>query len=308
MAIPKFHEFMKPLLVFLNDGKQRNRLEIYSAMSDVFKLTEAEKEEWLPSKNQLVYKNRIGWALTYLKKAGLIDSPKKAHFNITPQGKQVLIDNPAALNAKYLQKFESFQDFIETSKVDDSEVEPQRDSLIDDSPQDLMDKSYLQILGTLEDDLLSEVVTQSPDFFEKLVVDLLLSMGYGGSQIQNGQVLGKSGDGGVDGVIKEDKLGFDKIYIQAKKWDVNSSIGRPELQKFVGALSGQGALKGAFITTAKFTKDALDYAKTQNMYKIALIDGVKLVKLMIEYNIGVSIESVYEIKKVDSDYFSDDII
>jgi restriction system protein len=307
MAIPRYHEFMKPVLVLLNNDIQFSRSEIYSAMSDEFNLTDAEKEVWLPSKKQLVYKNRIGWALTYLKKAGLIDSTKKAYYFITPIGKKVVSENPVAIDNKYLQKFDTFKAFIETSNGDEL-AKIIIDSPKDDSPQDLMDKSYSRILSALEDDILSEVVSQSPEFFEKLVVDLLLSMGYGGSQIQNGQVLGKSGDGGVDGVIKEDKLGFDKIYVQAKKWDINSTIGRPELQKFVGALSGQGALKGAFITTAKFSKEAWDYAKNQHMYKIALIDGKSLAKLMIENNIGVSIETIYEIKKVDSDYFSDDVI
>lgn len=307
MAIPKYHEFMKPVLVLLNNDTLHSRSEIYLAMADEFQLTEAEREEWLSSKSQLVYKNRVAWALTYLKKAGLIDSPKKANFRITDAGKKVLHENPIAIDNKYLQKFNSFKEFIDTSSGAGTAIVT-IDNIKNDSPQDLMDIAYSQIIKTLEDDILIEVVSQSPDFFEKLVVDLLLSMGYGGSQIENGQVLGKSGDGGVDGVIKEDKLGFDKIYVQAKKWDMNSTIGRPELQKFVGALSGQGALKGAFITTAKFSKDAWEYAKNQHMYKIALIDGTKLAKLMIENNIGVSVENVYEIKKVDSDYFSDDVI
>ena len=307
MAIPKYHEFMKPILVLLNNETLYSRSKIYSAMADEFEITEAEKEEWLPSKKQLIYKNRIGWALTYLKKAGLIDSPKKAYYSITPTGKKVLLENPMFIDNKYLQRFDTFKEFIEMSNGDDSTAVI-LDNTKNDSPQDLMDTSYAQIMKTLEDDILSEVVSQTPEFFERLVIDLLISMGYGGSQIKNGQVLGKSGDGGVDGVIKEDKLGFDKIYVQAKKWDTLSTIGRPELQKFVGALSGQGALKGAFITTAKFSKEAWDYARNQHMYKIALIDGLTLAKLMIENNIGVSTETVYEIKKVDSDYFSDDIV
>lgn len=306
MTIAKYHEFMKPILVLLNNGTNYSRSEIYKYMADEFHLTETEKEEWLPSKKQLVYKNRIGWALTYLKKAGLIDSPKKAYYCLTPTGKKVLLENPMTIDNKYLQKFDTFKEFIEMSNGEDS-TEVIIDNTKNDSPQDLMDTSYAQITKTLEDDVLSEVVSQSPEFFEKLVVDLLISMGYGGSQIQNGQVLGKSGDGGVDGVIKEDKLGFDKIYVQAKKWDTLSTIGRPELQKFVGALSGQGAIKGAFITTAKFSKEAWEYTRNQHMYKIALIDGITLAKLMIENNIGVSTETLYEIKKVDSDYFSDDV-
>jgi restriction system protein len=156
------------------------------------------------------------------------------------------------------------------------------------------------------DDVLNEVMNQSPDFFEKLVVDLLVSMGYGGRKIENGQVLGKSGDGGIDGVIKEDKLGFEKIYIQAKRWDVNSTVGRPEIQRFVGALSGNGAQKGAFITTAKFSKEAREYAGIQYAYKIALIDGENLAKLMIENNIGVSVVDTYVIKQIDTDYFNQD--
>lgn len=202
-------------------------------------------------------------------------------------------------------KFDSFKGF--KKNIDDPVNDDQQIVVTPsgESPQDMLDRAYKAITSTLTDDVLNEVMNQSPDFFEKLVVDLLVTMGYGGSKIENSQVLGKSGDEGIDGVIKEDKLGFDKIYIQAKRWDADRTVGRPEIQKFVGALTGQGATKGAFITTAGFSKDAKEYVSKQHACKIVLIDGQTLAALMIEHNLGVSVESTYLIKKIDFDYFND---
>lgn len=305
MAIPKYHEFMKPILLLLKDETPHKRSDMYEKFAIQFRLTEEEKEEWLPSGKQQVYKNRIGWALTYLKKANLIESPTRATFIITDSGKSVLKENPEVVDQEYLMKFDSFKGF--KKNIDDPVSDDQQIVVTPsgESPQDMLDRAYKAITSTLTDDVLNEVMNQSPDFFEKLVVDLLVTMGYGGSKIENSQVLGKTGDEGIDGVIKEDKLGFDKIYIQAKQWDVNRTVGRPEIQKFVGALTGQGATKGAFITTAGFSKEAKEYVSKQHACKIVLIDGQTLAALMIEHNLGVSVESTYLIKKIDFDYFND---
>lgn len=305
MAIPKYHEFMKPILLLLKDETPHKRSDMYEKFSIQFRLTEEEKEEWLPSGKQQVYKNRIGWALTYLKKANLIESPTRATFTITDSGKSVLKENPEVVDQEYLMKFDSFKGF--KKNIDDPVNDDQQIVVTPsgESPQDMLDRAYKAITSTLTDDVLNEVMNQSPDFFEKLVVDLLVTMGYGGSKIENSQVLGKTGDEGIDGVIKEDKLGFDKIYIQAKRWDIERTVGRPEIQKFVGALTGQGATKGAFITTAGFSKDAKEYVSKQHACKIVLIDGQTLAALMIEHNLGVSVESTYLIKKIDFDYFND---
>jgi len=305
MAIPKYHEFMKPILLLLKDETSHKRSDMYEKFAIQFRLTEEEKEEWLPSGKQQVYKNRIGWALTYLKKSNLIESPTRATFTITDSGKSVLKENPEVVDQEYLMKFDSFKGF--KKNIDDPVNDDQQIVVTPsgESPQDMLDRAYKAITSTLTDDVLNEVMNQSPDFLEKLVVDLLVTMGYGGSKIENSQVLGKTGDEGIDGVIKEDKLGFDKIYIQAKRWDVDRTVGRPEIQKFVGALTGQGATKGAFITTAGFSKDAKEYVSKQHACKIVLIDGQTLAALMIEHNLGVSVESTYLIKKIDFDYFND---
>lgn len=305
MAIPKYHEFMKPILFLLADETPHKRSAMYEKFALQFHLTEEEKEEWLPSGKQQVYKNRIGWALTYLKKANLIESPTRATFTITDLGKSVLKENPEVVDQEYLMKFDSFKGFkrnIDNSDDDDKQIVLTSSG---ESPQDMLDRAFKAITSTLTDDVLNEVMNQSPDFFEKLVVDLLVTMGYGGSKIENSQVLGKTGDEGIDGVIKEDKLGFDKIYIQAKRWDIERTVGRPEIQKFVGALTGQGATKGAFITTASFSKDAKEYVSKQHACKIVLIDGQTLAALMIDHNLGVNVESSYLIKKIDFDYFND---
>jgi restriction system protein len=294
---------MKPILELLKDNQTYKRVDMYEVFAEQFKLSDEELEEWLPSGKQLVYKNRIGWALTYLKKAKVIESPARASFKITELGLSVLLENPDTINHNYLKKFEGFQNFINSTSED---LSPTEITVIDESesPQDLLERAYMTISNTLADDIISEVMNQPPDFFEKLVVDLLVAMGYGGSKIENSQVLGKTGDEGIDGIIKEDKLGFDKIYIQAKRWDIERTVGRPELQKFVGALTGQGANKGAFITTAKYTKEARAYVSKQHACKIVLIDGKSLASLMVEHNLGVSVENVYYIKRIDTDYFN----
>lgn len=303
MPNPKYYEYMKPILVLCGDQKEHRLQELYTVLPDQFKLTDEDKAIILPSGKQPVYRNRIGWAKTYLTKAGLIEIVSRGNIRITPQGLAVLKENPPFISQDYLQRFESFKAFKQRDIENPSASSSQQDADKENSPQDVLDAAYKQIINTLKDDLLHEIANQSPAFFENLVVDLLLAMGYGASITNAGKVTGKSGDEGIDGIVREDKLGFDMIYFQAKKWEMDKSIGRPEIQKFVGALAGQGASKGLFISTASFSKEAIDYASKQHTTKVVLVDGNELANLMIEHDLGVSRVSVYETKKIDSDYF-----
>lgn len=278
--------------------------EVRDTIAVRLSVSDTERQALLPSGRQAIFDNRVGWTRTYLKKAGLLTSPSRGIYQLTEQGKRVLDSNPPVIDNSFLEQFESFRQFMHAEPVPAKHITA--DSQDGQTPQDAFDLAYQKINHALADDLLSEVMKQSPAFFEKLVVQLLENMGYGGSVENAGLVVGQTGDEGIDGVIREDKLGFNLIYIQAKRWDRTTSIGRPEIQKFVGALAGQGANKGLFITTAQFTKEARDYAKKQHTTKVVLVDGDTLAKLMIEYNLGVSTQAVYQIKQLDSDYFSED--
>lgn len=301
MAIPKYHEMYEPFLNCLKDGFTHNIKEVKQFIADIMKISLDDRKILLPSGKQVMFDNRVGWTRTYLKKAGLIESPSRGAFIITSEGKNLLEEKHATIDDNLLMKFESFREFKEPSNVTDVQTVKPIDT--DKTPQDLLDEAYEIINKSLADDLLSEVIKQTPDFFEAMVVKLLEKMGYGGTVEDAGIVVGKSGDEGIDGIIREDKLGFNLIYIQAKRWNTDQTIGRPEIQKFYGALAGQGSTKGLFITTARFSREAIDYAKKQH---IILVDGKMLTSLMIEYNIGVSTEAIYEIKKIDSDFFTDD--
>ncbi len=302
MAVPKYYEMYKPFLYCLKDGQPVSTKEVRAYVAAEMRVSSEDQKEMLPSGKQAIFNNRVGWARTYLDKAGLISSRSRGLYQITDEGKRVLNENSDNLDDEYLSRYPSFQAFknpyINTDTITDS-------NLSNDTPQDILDKAFLQINSNLSDELLSEIMRQSPDFFERLVVSLLEKMGYGGSVKNAGVVTGQSGDEGIDGIIREDKLGFNLIYIQAKRWEIDKCIGRPEIQKFVGALAGQGATKGLFITTAKFSKEALLYADRQHTTKVILVDGSMLTKLMIEHNFGVSVESTYEIKKIDTDFFSE---
>lgn len=258
----------------------------------------------LSSGNQPIFDNRVGWAKTYLKKAGLLESPRRGTFRISSVGRDVLAEKPARIDARYLRRFPSFVEFQNPSRSESEADDSLIEASAEQTPEEVFDRAYQGLRGTLVSELLSSVLEMSPAFFEKLVVDLLVRMGYGGSIKDAGNAIGKSGDEGIDGTIKEDKLGLDIIYLQAKRWAPGNLVGRPEIQKFVGALAGQGAKKGVFITTSSFTKDALEYAP-RNETKIVLIDGEKLANLMIDYGIGCNAVQTYEIKKIDSDYFGE---
>ena len=284
--IPDYQSLMLPLLRLVSDKQEYKYRDIIEQLAVEYKLTDKERKELLASGNQAIFDNRVGWAKTYLKKAGLLDSPKRATFVITELGLQTLKKNPDQIDAKYLRQFPAFLEFIHASRNDnDSEGETISHEPTDQTPEENLDRAYQRIRKSLASELINRVVDLSPTFFERLVVELLVKMGYGGSIKDAGKAIGKSGDEGIDGTIKEDKLGLDIIYIQAKRWKKGNVVGRPELHKFVGALAGQGAKKGIFITTSSFTKEAIDYTP-KNETKIVLIDGEQLAQLMIDYNLG----------------------
>lgn len=306
--IPDYQTLMLPLLRLLADDQEHTYREIIEALGTLFHVTEDERKELLASGSQPIFDNRVGWAKTYLKKAGLLDSPRRATFVITEAGRQVLAANPGRIDAKYLRRFESFNEFVSASSPESKEDEAIGGTtavIANETPEETMDRAYQRLRQSLASELLNKVVQLSPSFFERLVVELLVKMGYGGSIKDAGRAVGRTGDEGIDGTIKEDKLGLDIIYIQAKRWKPGNVVGRPELQKFVGALAGQGAKKGIFITTSNFTKEALDYTP-RNETKIVLIDGQELAQLMIDHNLGCTTQQTYQLKKIDSDYFGEE--
>ena len=304
MAIPTYEDCMLPLMKIAEDGKEHLFREAIGALINQFNLTEKEKQELLPSGSAFVINNRIGWARTYLTKAGLLLKTKRGYFRISEEGKKLLQKEPAFINTKMLKEYDAFNEFQTTKEPDNSENNKTEHNIQQSiTPHELLESGYLSIKNELADELLSTIKNISPSKFEKLVIDLLVKMGYGGSIKEAATVVGKSGDEGIDGIIKEDKLGLDVIYIQAKKWD-SGTIGRPEIQKFAGALLGKKAKKGIFITTSTFTNEAKKYV-TDIDAKIILLDGKQLTELMIENNLGVSTQDVYTIKRIDSDYFEE---
>jgi restriction system protein len=304
--IPDYQSLMLPLLKLVSDKQEHKYRDLIEKLAIELKITDEERKELLASGNQAIFDNRVGWAKTYLKKAGLLDSPKRATFVITQIGLDTLKKNPDRVDAKYLRQFPAFLEFQNASRNDnETEEETTVIAVSEQTPEENLDKAYQRIRKSLASELLQNVVDLSPTFFERLVVELLVKMGYGGSIKDAGKAIGKSGDEGIDGTIKEDKLGLDIIYIQAKRWKPGNVVGRPELHKFVGALAGLGAKKGIFITTSNFTKEALDYTP-KNETKIVLIDGEQLAQLMIDYNLGCTTQQIYELKKIDSDYFGEE--
>lgn len=303
--IPDYQTLMLPLLKLTTDGKEHEFKKLVDILARQFNLTEVERNELLPSGQALLFPNRVGWARTYLKKAGLLDSPGRGIIKITQRGMNTLKENPSEINVKYLSKFSEFIQFKLRSK-DDEDIQslPLNDEENrKQTPEELLESGYQNIRKSLEEEILSKLKSINPSFFERIVVQLLVRMGYGGSIKDAGKAIGKSGDEGIDGIIKEDKLGLDVIYIQAKRWE--GIVSRPELQKFVGALAGQRAKKGVFITTSGFSREAITYASQMDT-KIVLIDGEQLAQYMIDYNLGVSVQNTYEIKRIDSDYFEEE--
>jgi restriction system protein len=302
MTIPDFQTIMLPFLQFSSDGKSHTFVEATDVLAKKFKLTPDEIDTLIPSGQQR-FANRVGWAKTHLKKAGLIDYPQRGQFQITQRGNDVLKENPITIDMKFLLQFPEFKEFrkIQHANTNKEKVNEPINQL---PPEEIIDVAYQEIRAKLADDLLEFVLKCSPAFFQKLVVELLVSMGYGGSQENAAQVVGKSGDEGIDGIIAEDKLGLDSIYIQAKRYQRDAKIGSHSIRDFIGALQGCKATKGVFLTTSDFTKDAVDFvSKVQS--RVVLIDGQKLANLMIDYGIGVSTRKNYEIKQLDTDYFGE---
>lgn len=303
MAIPSSEILLLPLLQAVKDGKEYYAADITAALAKQFSLTDEELSVMLESGTKL-FTNRVAWAKSYLVMAGFLVGTRRGYFKITEEGVKFLSTNPQQLDLKFLRSVPRYKAFLEKwkkNKKGNVEIESQTNSAAYQNPQELLESSYQQIRQTLAQEILAKVKSSSPQFFEQLVIDLLVKMGYGGT-LRDARAIGKTGDGGVDGIIKEDKLGLDVIYVQAKRWE--NVVGRPELQKFVGALAGQGAKKGIFITTSDFTSDAWEY-QPMNDTKIVLIDGEQLAEYMMDYNIGVSVERSYEIKKIDYDYFEE---
>ena len=305
MPIPDYQTLMLPLLKLACDGAVHSKRDTVPQLALQFGLSEEEQKELLPSGKQGIFDNRVGWARSYLKQALLIESVQRGQFRISERGKQVLGKNPVRVDNAFLSKFPEFVEFKRRARPaqvgENGSVVAAADT---DTPDDLMATGYLNRRRQIEEDVLEKVKSCSPEFFERLVVKLITAMGYGGTLADAGKAIGKSGDGGIDGVIKEDRLGLEQIYIQAKRWD-NASVGRPEIQKFVGALHGKRARKGIFLTTSTFTKDAHEYANGLET-KVILIDGQELVKFMFDYEVGVSTESTYVVKRIDNDFFEDE--
>ena len=299
MAIPDFQSIMRPLLEHLADGEVRPNRETNEYLAMHFQLTEDELSEMLPSGYARLFDNRIGWAKTHLKGAGLIEAPSRAKYQITQRGLEALSQNEP-INLTYLRNFDQYKKFQAGFKTEETVNSTATTDQL--TPSEHIELGYQKAREELEEELIAKIKTASPAFFERLVVELLVSMGYGGSRKDAGTTLGKSGDGGIDGVIKEDRLGLDVIYLQAKRWE--GTVGRPEIQKFAGALQGQRAKKGIFLTTSNFSNEAIEYAKFIDT-RIVLIDGETLAGLMIDAGVGVTKIATYEVKRLDSDYFEE---
>lgn len=300
MPIPDYQTLMLPLLKEISDQKNYRLDDVVEKFSNKFNLSAFERSQLLPSGVSTVIKNRTGWARSYLKQAGLIAYPQRGIFTITEKGLDVLKSSPSRIDVKFLMQFPDFVAFRSRTHKNNETTEQAESTVNDLTPQEAIESAYERIQSSIAQELLQKIKTASSQFFERLVVDLLLAMGYGGSLKEAGKVIGKSGDGGIDGVINEDKLGLDIIYIQAKRW--GNIVGRPEIQKFAGALQGVRARKGVFITTSDFTSDARNYTTNLDT-KIVLVDGEMLSNLMIEHNVGVSTERRLDLKRIDEDYF-----
>lgn len=307
MAIPDFQTLMLPLLRYCEDGKDHTKSEAVPTLAKEFGLTEVELAEDLPKVRQGKFYNRVAWAQTYLKQAGLLEITGRGLFRITGRGKQVLVSNPARIDMKFLEQYPEYIAFRNRGKSNKEKQESGQtaveEAVSEATPEELLEAGYRQLRSALASELLQQVKSASPAFFERMVVELLLRMGYGGTREDAGQVVGKSGDGGIDGIIKEDRLGLDVIYIQAKRWEAD--VGSSEIRNFIGALSVNKANKGVFITTSGFNKNARSTASNVTS-KIVLIDGPMLTELMMDFGLGVSLVNTYEIKRVDSDYFEED--
>lgn len=311
MVVPDYQSLMLPLLQYAgicdSEVTTNGAVEV---LSQQLNLTEEDLREMLPSGTQSTFVNRVGWAATYMKKAGLLEPTRRGYYQITDRGRDLLAKKPKLINVKLLEKYSEFLEFksLKGSRSKEEAKTTEKKSKLDAlsvTPSEALEAAYEALRDKLADELLAKLKKTSPTFFERVVVELLVKMGYGGSRSDAGRAIGKSGDGGIDGIIKEDKLGLDVVYIQAKRWD-NTPVGRPDVMQFAGALQAQRANKGIFITTSRFTEDARNYV-SQIGSKIVLIDGEQLTGLMIDNDVGVSTIFLYPVKKIDIDYFDEGI-
>lgn len=303
MAIPDYQAIMLPLLKFASDGKEHSLEEAREKMASAFTLTDEDRKALLPSGRQTVFSNRVAWAKVYLHHAGLLTSLRRGYFQVSERGRDVLRTNPREINVKFLEQFPEFVEFRTTDKKPKKVATQPQIEGEEQTPEEMLESAYQRLRADLAAELLVRLKDCSPQFFERLVVEVLLKMGYGGSRKEAGEAIGATGDEGIDGIINEDRLGLDVIYLQAKRWQ--GTVGRPEIQKFVGALHGKRAKKGIFITTGTFSTEALQFV-SQIESKVALIDGKQLSEMMIDSNVGVTPEAAYESKRIDSDYFEEE--
>lgn len=306
MPVPGFQEFMLPMLELASDGREHSLEETRTAMASRFNLSEQEQNELLPTAKQTRFSNRVAWAKSYLQQADLLNSSRRGHFQITDRGRTVLAEKPPRIDIQFLERFAEFREFRDGGKGDSgAPVPPKKNTgeVEKETPEEALEQAYQSIRKDLASELLAKVKSSTPKFFETLVVELLLKMGYGRSRADAGKAIGAAGDEGVDGIISEDRLGLDTIYIQAKRWE--GTVGRPEIQKFVGALHGKRARKGVFITTGAFSSDARDYVSHIDP-RVVLIDGRELAEYLIDLDLGVSAKAVYPVKRLDSDFFVDE--
>ncbi len=302
--IPDFQSLMLPLMRLASDGKEHSNREARDALAAQFHLTDQDRAELLPSGRQSRFDNRVAWAKSFLQQAGLLSAPRRGHFQISDRGREVVKENPPAINIKFLERYPEFVQFrSSTSDKEAPTTEAEASIGGQETPEEMLESAHQRIRTDLAAELLGRVKNSSPQFFEQLVVGLLVSMGYGGSRKEAGEAIGRSGDEGIDGIINEDRLGLDTIYLQAKKWD--GTVGRPEIQKFVGALHGKRAKKGVFITTGTFSSEAHEYVSHIDP-KVVLIDGRQLAQLMIDFNLGVTPIQSYQVKRIDSDFFGEE--
>jgi len=302
MPIPDFQTIMRPLLEAHANGSEHKNRDLVEGLAQQFQLTEDERRAMLPSGGARLFDNRVGWAKTHMSQAGLLDAPRRAISVITERGRSILLDHPERVDLRVLNGFDDYREFRSRRRTTEEAGERENEALDAETPEETFENAYIKMRRTTEADLLSHIMDSPPEFLERVVVDLVIRMGYGGSRKDAGEALGRSGDEGIDGIIKEDPLGLDIIYLQAKRWD--GTVGRPDIQKFAGALQGQRARKGIFITTSSFTADAQEYVSKIDS-KIILIDGARLSRLMFDHGIGVSVASNYEVKRIDSDYFTE---
>lgn len=304
MPMPTFQALLRPTLELLSDRAVWRLPELEERLASMMGVTNEDREVLLPSGAMPMFYNRVGWAKWHLDRAKLVETVRRGSYRITDRGMEVLSQAPALIDKKYLDQFVEPQPSRPTALLGpDADVDGNSAQAAAMAPEELMDSASKALQAQVAAELLTRIKAETPAFFERLVVRLLLQMGYGGSRQEAGRAVGRSGDGGIDGIINEDRLGLDAIYIQAKRWEGN--VGRPEIMKFVGALAGQRASKGVFISTSTYTQEARDYA-AQSQYKVVLIDGERLAQLMIEYNLGVTVSAVYEVKRIDNDFFLED--